>query len=400
MPVFALARKEWKLLIRDWHALLLLFVMPAVFILVMSLAFQNKYAERQGASIHYYLVNQDKSPASVALVKDLNLLKNFKMELFQGPPSVLSEQVQRGHAQFMVRIPNRFGRAMLGRDPLPVQMVAGPTVEPAIYNLFEQTLRGVLLRVYLKQLLAPVKAMQPELDLEFLSKLHFKIAGKLLHGVSLYQVNGKNQRPSSVQQNVPAWLVFAMFFIAIPLSTTWVQERQQGTYLRLCSMGVSAKALLLGKMLPYLAINLMQVVLMLLVGVLVVPWFGGEPLMLGHTPFGLCLVSVTISFASVSYALLIANLVSTSEQATIITGVGNLLMAAVGGVMVPRFLMPPLMRSFSMFSPMSWGLEGFLDVFLRRDGLRPIALQLLWLLLFSFSCLMLAGLLFDKRRKG
>ncbi|EQD79912.1 ABC-2 type transporter, partial [mine drainage metagenome] len=150
----------------------------------------------------------------------LNLLKNFKMELFQGPPSVLSEQVQRGHAQFMVRIPNRFGRAMLGRDPLPVQMVAGPTVEPAIYNLFEQTLRGVLLRVYLKQLLAPVKAMQPELDLEFLSKLHFKIAGKLLHGVSLYQVNGKNQRPSSVQQNVPAWLVFAMFFIAIPLSTT------------------------------------------------------------------------------------------------------------------------------------------------------------------------------------
>ena len=59
MPLFALVTKEWKLLLRDWHALLLLFAMPAVFILVMSLALQNKFAEQQGVNIHYYLVNKD-----------------------------------------------------------------------------------------------------------------------------------------------------------------------------------------------------------------------------------------------------------------------------------------------------------------------------------------------------
>ena len=80
---------------------------------------------------------------------------------------------------------------------------------------------------------------------------------------------------------------------------------------------------------------------MLAVGVFVVPLLGGDRLNLGVSVSGLCLMALAVSFASVSYALLIANLVTTGEQATIFTGAANLLMAAVGGIMVPRFLMPP-----------------------------------------------------------
>ncbi|MGH8307469.1 MAG: ABC transporter permease, partial [Gammaproteobacteria bacterium] len=172
----------------------------------------------------------------------------------------------------------------------------------------------------------------------------------------------------------------------------WVQERQQGTYARLRSMGLSAKSLLLGKLLPYLGINLLQVVLMLGVGVFVVPWLGGDRLTLGHAPLALCLMALAASFASVAYALLIANLVSTSEQATIFTGVANLLMAAVGGIMVPSFLMPPVMQALSHYSPMAWGLQGFLDVFLRQGGLRMVVPQAALLFGFGIACLVLAGL--------
>ena len=69
MRVIALIRKELALLMRDWHALLLLFVMPAIFILVMSLVLQNAYALHQGASVRYYLVDEDHGPASTALVE-------------------------------------------------------------------------------------------------------------------------------------------------------------------------------------------------------------------------------------------------------------------------------------------------------------------------------------------
>lgn len=399
MSVAALVKKEWTLLLRDWHALLLLFAMPAAFILVMSLALQNKFALQQGANLPYYLVNADSSPASAALVAQLAALKGFKRQSSDASESQLLEHVQRGQVQFLVSIPKGFGAALQSDKPLPVEMLAEPGVEPAVYQLFEALLRDALARVYLQQRLAPLRAHLSGTGSAADDGLNLEAAAKLLHAQSLYRGNGTRQLPSSVQQNVPAWLLFAMFFIAVPLSTTWVQERQHGTYARLRSMGLRADALLLGKLLPYLGINLLQVVLMLAVGVWVVPWFGGEPLTLGHAPLALALMAVAASFASVAYALLIANWVATAEQAMIFTGVANLLMAAVGGIMVPRFVMPAAMQTLSAYSPMAWGLDGFLDVFLRQGGLRMVAPELLRLAIFGFVCLGLAVLSLNLRNR-
>ncbi|MGH8402722.1 MAG: ABC transporter permease [Gammaproteobacteria bacterium] len=397
MPVFALITKELKLLLRDWHALLLLFVMPAAFILVMSLAMQNGFSAQRGVSIHYYLVNHDSGPSSDALVKTLSSSPDFKILPVDAPVSQLIDRVRRGQAQFVVEIPAGFSKAMGSTNPLPVQMLAGPDVGPAIYKLFEARLHSVLARIYVQKTLAPLEAQNSGATAR--TGVNLDAADKLLHAESLYNGNGENRAPSSVQQSVPAWLLFAMFFIAIPLSTTWVQERQQGTYARLRSMGLSTRSLLLGKLLPYLGINLLQVVLMLGVGVFVVPWLGGDRLTLGHAPLALCLMALAASFASVAYALLIANLVSTSEQATIFTGVTNLLMAAVGGIMVPRFLMPPVMQALSHYSPMAWGLQGFLDVFLRQGGLGAVAPQAALLFGFGLACLLLAGLRLGLRKR-
>jgi ABC-2 type transport system permease protein len=77
MRLSALIRKELALLLRDWHSLLLLFVMPAVFILVMSLVLQNAYALHQGASVRYYLVNDDPGPVSAALLARLDTAGEF-----------------------------------------------------------------------------------------------------------------------------------------------------------------------------------------------------------------------------------------------------------------------------------------------------------------------------------
>ncbi|MGA9852081.1 MAG: ABC transporter permease [Gammaproteobacteria bacterium] len=399
MPVFALVWKEWKLLLRDWHALLLLFVMPAAFILVMSLSMQNSFSAQRGVSIHYYLVNDDSGPVSDALVKRLSMSPEFTRLTADAPAAELIDRVHRDQAQFLVEIPAGFGNAIQNTKPLAVRMLAGPSVDPAVYKLFEATLRGVLARIYLQQTLAPLKAQKSGPETAANTGVNLDAADKLLHAESLYRDNGRNEAPSSVQQSVPAWLLFAMFFIAIPLSTTWVQERQQGTYARLHSMGLSAKTLLLGKLLPYLGINLLQVVLMLAVGVFVVPWCGGDRLTLGHAPLALCLMTLAASFAALGYALLIANLVSTSEQATIFTGVANLLMAAVGGIMVPRFLMPPVMQALSQYSPMAWGLQGFLDVFLRQGELGTVAPDAALLSGFGLVCLLLAGLRLGMRKR-
>jgi ABC-2 type transport system permease protein len=387
MRVLALIQKEWLLLLRDWHALLLLFAMPAAFILVMSLALQNKFELQQGVSIPYYLVNQDHSPQSDALAQELARLRDFRANVSSAPLTELRRQVREDHMQFLVVIPPGFGAAMQQPAPRPLLMLAGPGTEPAVFELFAAALRAALARVYLRDALAP---MTPDLA----------AADRLLQTESLYRGDAPDEQPSSVQQSVPAWLLFAMFFIAVPLSTTWVQERQLGTYARLRSMGLSTAALLVGKLVPYLAITLVQVILMLAVGVWLVPWLGGDALTLGQAPLALAIMALAAAFAAVAYALLIANWVTTSEQAMLFTGVANLLMAAVGGIMVPRFLMPPMMQTLSHYSPMAWGLDGFLDVFLRRGGLSAVAPQAAALCVFGLACLLLAAWRFQQRNRA
>lgn len=75
----------------------------------------------------------------------------------------------------------------------------------------------------------------------------------------------------------------------------------------------------------------------------------------------------------------------TSEQATVIGGVGNIWMGASGGIMVPAFFMPPAMRALSKFPPWRGGLEGFHTVLLRSGGLSDILAQVAGLLVLPPS---------------
>ena len=82
-------------------------------------------------------------------------------------------------------------------------------------------------------------------------------------------------------------------------------------------------------------------------------------------------------------ALLIATLVKTIEQATTIGGLINLLLGATGGIMVPTFIMPLAMQNIASYSPMNWGLEGFLTILLRGGNFIDILPEMAKLSLLS-----------------
>jgi ABC-2 type transport system permease protein len=118
-------------------------------------------------------------------------------------------------------------------------------------------------------------------------------------------------------------------------------------------------------------------------------------LVLGNSINGLLMVSLGLSLAAIGTSVLIAVLASTVEQATTIGGIVNVLLGAIGGVMVPKFVMPQAMREFADISPMSWGLEGFLDIFLRGLGAAAVLPESLTLAAFGVGLLFVAGLVFS-----
>jgi ABC-2 type transport system permease protein len=202
-----------------------------------------------------------------------------------------------------------------------------------------------------------------------------------------------------VQQNVPAWLIFGMFFVVMPMSALFIVERRDGTLARLASQRVPFALVLAGKVAPFFAVNLVQTLLMLAAGITLVPWLGGEALALPARWDLIAVVAACTSFAAIGWALLVAVCARTMEQATVIGGVGNLLAAAIGGIMVPRFVMPPAMQQATELSPMAWALDGFHAVILRQGAAADIALPCLKLLALA-AALALAALWIHRRRGG
>jgi ABC-2 type transport system permease protein len=394
MRMNSLVWKELLVLRKDIHGLLVLFIMPAVFILIMSLAMRDTFSDRGGVEINYLLLDVDQSEASLALRDKLASVEGFRVAEESAADSLASieQLVAADRYKFALIIPAGYGQRMEQQQRSDLlQLLASPTVTPQLQRLFEVVLSSVVYGTQfaqLAELLADDETPFPESESLLVSGL--------VKTRYLFQGDAPQTPPTSVQQSVPAWLVFAMFFVVIPLSTAFIIERQQGSLLRLRIMNISSFSLIVGKIVPYYLINQIQMVLMVLVGIYLVPRFGGDSLALNGSLLGLFFISSATSLAAISFALLITTLATTHTQATTMGGVSNLIFGVLGGVMVPKFVMPPFMRELADLSPMSWGLEGFLDIFLRHADWMAVLPEVGALLLFALVCLSAAGVLFSR----
>jgi ABC-2 type transport system permease protein len=178
--------------------------------------------------------------------------------------------------------------------------------------------------------------------------------------------------PNTVQQNVPGWTLFGVFFISQQLASSILEEKKTGAFRRLLVAPVSRATILLGKLTPFLIVNLIQIALMFAVGVFILPLVGMPQLGLGTHPEGLVLISLAASLTATGLGLMLSALAKTAEQ---IGGLGSLLvitMAALGGVMVPRFVMPSFMQTLGLITPHAWALTAYQDILMRGYGLAQI----------------------------
>ena len=391
----ALWRKELIALSRDRHGLLALFIMPAAFILIMSLALQDAFSGHTTRVLRYAVVDLDASPQSRQLLDLLAERSEFERISQVDDTSAARQAVRDGRAGAALIIPQGF-RALPPRgkgqkDPSPaLRLLADPALTPAVLQAFRSAIQTSLLQVTISEL---ARRTRPATASAKLAGNSTTSAAPLIE-IEPASGSAHAPQPTAVQQSVPAWLIFSMFFVVIPLSSIFIAERRDGTLQRLRSQQIPFATILAGKLLPFWLVNQIQALLMVLVGIHLVPLAGGEALSLPDAWFPLWLVACAVSLAAVCWALLVATLTRTSEQATVVGGIGNILMGAVGGIMVPKTVMPATMQSLTALSPMSWALDGFHHVMLRQGGIGDILGSAAALLAFALSALVVALLIY------
>jgi ABC-2 type transport system permease protein len=203
---------------------------------------------------------------------------------------------------------------------------------------------------------------------------------------SIQDNDGKTKIPSSTQHNVPAWSLFAMFFIVIALGGNIVYEKDQGSFLRLRTLPVSFMNILLAKVLTYMLVCVIQLIFVVAIGIWIFPYLGLPTFELPEKMGLFILFTLLIALAATSYGMLVGTLAKTHQQAGSFGAISVMILAAIGGVWVPTFAMPEILQQISVISPLNWGLESYYGLFIRQSSFSDLYIYALLFVLFAAGC--------------
>lgn len=381
----ALVLKEWRILLRDRHALAVLFLMPTLFLLLMAMAMAN--------------INLDKPPQvdlQLTISADSDAAEFFQQAISQQLPLRSLEVRHPSHgsslkpvsssadnAPIRLTLPADFSADLLAAEPAALQLVFPARTGQAQRQALRSAAQVALAQTRLMASLLDSGELEPDASVaERLTLIQTRTHTPLDERVEL--ADGDLARAANAtQHNVPAWLIFGMFFVMLPMANSFQREQQNGTLLRLRCLGLGVLPLALSKLPAYLLINLLQFCLLLAIGIWALPLLGLPPLELPGAGLGYPLLAICLALATCSLGLAIAGIARSTEQALLLSGGLNIILAAIGGIMVPTSVMPDIMRQLAELSPMSWALDGFLSLLVSQGGIADVAPYCLRLLLFA-----------------
>lgn len=414
-------KKEFLLLMHDKAGLALMFAMPLLLVYVITIVQDSAFQIVNENKISILIINKDQGEQGKKLVKlmsesGLFKLKEDKNIEQKNIKNTLQEQdfltglwISPDFTEKITQKANLVSGTMMkelglgeGDSTLPqkinitpLEFYHDPVLQEnycfSIISMVDAFLKSIEGELFINQ-------MCEQLDLKE-SPEQLKTA-MIDNRVPINRIaataSDSDKIPNSTQHNVPAWTIFAMFFMVVSLGNNIVKERLNGSFIRLKTMPTSFAVVLGAKMFIYLAAAVFQVALIFSLAKLTFPALGLPELTMPGNILGFILVVIMSGLAAVSYALLVGAMVRTQEQSHGFGSMSIVILAAIGGIWVPSFVMPEYMQTLSLISPLNWCLEGFYILFLKGGLWSELQIVLLGLLVFSMVCW---GLVYLKLKK-
>jgi len=176
---------------------------------------------------------------------------------------------------------------------------------------------------------------------------------------------------------VPGMAVgFAAFGVSYA-GFTFFRDHGWGTWDRLRATPATSVDLIVGKVVPTVAVSVVQLGLLFLLGG---PLFG---LRISGSALALAVVIVVLALSLSAFGMAVTALSRTMQQLNAIGSVGGFAMAMLGGAWVPVASMPGWAQTIAPAMPTYWAMEAFRSVILEGKGLSDIAPNILMLVGFG-----------------
>jgi len=389
-------KKDTRILLRDRVGILLMFIMPVILVVVVT-SIQNSTFELVNKNkLPILICNKDTGKASLQLIAAINKIGMFKVaQISKEKEKNISDEMHDQDALLGVVIPANFsakvsakaknvsGKALTsfglqadtvkkevgGIDPLTLYY--NPVLQESLRFSVQGAIQSALQLVESRQTLRTLyfsineKPLPEKLENEMLSSQTT---------INLLPVSkdGIRTTPNASQHNVPAWTIFAMFFVIMSLGGSVVREKISGSFIRLKTLPTSYLVGLLSKQVTYLCVTLLQAIVIFSMGIWLFPYIGLPALNLPSDIFALFIVTLVCGWCAVSYSICVGVFAETQEQANGFGAVSIVILACIGGLMVPSFAMQGLAKTLSDFSPMHWCLQAYYTLFLEGGKLKDV----------------------------
>lgn len=414
---FASFVKEVLLLIRDKAGILSLFVMPVILVFVMTLIEDTALDSMVDKQISMLYCNPENDSLGIAIKKGIEETKAFTIvEDLNGKKlnkELVRQLVAEGKYPVGVYIPEgatdtlksnarkvvlkTFSDIGLGSGA-PVNtnydsVVINVYYDPATKNALKAVVEGAIGQHSSIIVGKMISDMYTETISGFLpgqKKLNVNYPQMIAVNKQYASAPDNSIIPNSTQHNVPSWTLFAMFFIVIPLASSIIQEKDGGTYMRLVTMPKKYMTTFIGKIVVYFIVCLLQVTILFTMGVYILPYAGIPGLQLGTHFEALAVVVLAASFAAVSFGVLMGAFATSYQQAASVGVILIIILASFGGLWMPVYFMPKGMQALTAYSPLSWPLTSFYDLFLRNADLKDVLPNIIKTLLFGAGCFITA----------
>lgn len=422
--VLALVKALWTSLLRDRMALALSFALPCVMFTVFAIIFGGSGDDNQVSKLNVIVADLDQSRASKKMVASLTGMERLAVEPLSqsdlkpsndataAPPDLRLEAARRvkaGRTSAAVIFPKGlesslgiFGNGREDRtaieiiydpaNPLAQQMLAGVLQASAFTSapdvLMTQGLEqfrtfGGAFTPAQEAAMESLKSIlgndDPSADTttgeaaeqtaavgggmsmtDGLVKITTTSAADLFAGSGRTgsRISGANM----ISYYAAAISVMFVMFSMSGAASSLLEHEEKGTLERLLSGGVTIFRLLLAHWLFCVVMGVIQIGFMLVFASIV---FGLDLWNL-PTLIGAGVMALASSMASAAFVLMFATLCRSRKQLEGLSSIVILIMSAIGGSMMPRFIMPAFVLKLSSVAFNSWAMDGFLDVFWHR----------------------------------
>jgi ABC-2 type transport system permease protein len=358
--VLAMAYREGAVMRHDKAFMAVVTVQPLVMLVLFGGALSN-----EPANVPWAVLDQSRSEVSRRLLSEIESTGYFLAPRAVASQAEGEDLLVRGSALAFLVIPRDFRRDALrggpevqllldGADPLNAARVGG--IIRSVAARFDPGARG--------SLRAQPAARSGALD----------VRGRFWFNSTL--------RDRDFFLATLAGMLLTNLCLSVS-SLGLVTERENGTYEQTLSLPTSPLEIVLGKLLPYVAVSYGVVTFAVVgAGILFGVWPAGSWLAMG-------VLTLPFVLASLSIGVLISSLAKTSAQAVFITVFFILPSFVLSGVMMPYQLMPDGVRQLGAVLPLRWYQIGLRRVVSRGGGFEDILVPVLALCTIFAALLLL-----------